>query len=86
MEEWWLHIEDKVFEVTYNELPPSVNRWLIPVVRKSGGRTYPQMVETQESKDFKKMFTAFLKREVEKQGNKTVTTNLNKSMQICIEV
>lgn len=48
-------------------MPPSVNRWLIPVVRKSGGRTYPQMVETQESKDFKKMFTSFLKREVDKQ-------------------
>ncbi|MBO1087211.1 RusA family crossover junction endodeoxyribonuclease [Enterococcus mundtii] len=53
--------------VSFDKLPPSVNNYLRPSVKERGGRHYVHMYETQEAKDFKKLFGEKLRREVKRQ-------------------
>ncbi|MGD2351944.1 MULTISPECIES: RusA family crossover junction endodeoxyribonuclease [Bacillus subtilis group] len=57
------------FIISYDDLPISVNQYIKPSARfnPKTGRTQIHMYETRESKDFKKRFQAYLKREVIKQ-------------------
>ncbi|WP_257132857.1 RusA family crossover junction endodeoxyribonuclease [Bacillus thuringiensis] len=55
------------FIIKYDELPLSVNNYLRPSAIVSGGKAIVHMYETRESKDWKKRFQAYLKREVVKQ-------------------
>lgn len=60
--------------INYDELPISVNQYLKPTSRISGGKPVAYMYESTQAKDFKKRFQAFLKRTVRDQGwdiNKT---------------
>jgi len=61
------------FIISFNQLPPSVNNYLRPSAKIVDGDTdnpkaMVHMYETKEAKDFKKIFGAYLKREVKKQG------------------
>ena len=58
----------KEFKIEFDELPVSVNKYLKPSAKIVGGRPMIHMYESKEAKDFKKRFTAYLKREVKKQG------------------
>ncbi len=55
------------FIISYDELPISVNNYLRPSAIIKGGKAFVHMYETQASKDWKKRFQAYLKREVKKQ-------------------
>ena len=60
--------------MSFNSLPPSVNKYLRPAVRNTGGRSYPYMYESREAKDFKKFFGDALKRKVKESGwDKSIT-------------
>ncbi|MED3440311.1 RusA family crossover junction endodeoxyribonuclease [Bacillus subtilis] len=61
--------------MSYDELPPSVNKYLRPSAKIVNGRAMVHMYETKEAKDFKKRFRAYLNREIRKQNwdyNKTI--------------
>lgn len=53
--------------INYDELPISVNQYLKPTSRMSGGKPVAHMYESREAKDFKKRFQAFLRRTVRDQ-------------------
>jgi Holliday junction resolvase RusA-like endonuclease len=56
------------FLINYDELPISVNNYLRPSAKIVKGKPIIHMYETKESKDWKKRFGAYLKREVKKQN------------------
>ena len=58
----------QIFRTSFDKLPPSVNRYLLPSVATRGGKSYVHMYESKEAKDFKKLFGEKLKREVKRQG------------------
>ncbi len=60
-------MQDNKLLINYDELPISVNQYLKPTSRISGGRPLAYMYESTEAKDFKKRFQAFLKRAVRDQ-------------------
>jgi Holliday junction resolvase RusA-like endonuclease len=63
------------FIINYDELPISVNNYLKPSAVVKGGKAFVHMYETKESKDWKKRFGAYLKREVRKQNwDKSITS------------
>lgn len=55
------------FIINYDELPISVNNYIKPSAKIVYGKALIHMYETKESKDWKKRFEAYLKREVTKQ-------------------
>jgi Holliday junction resolvase RusA-like endonuclease len=55
------------FEIKYDSTPISVNNYLKPSAVVKGGRAFVHLYETKESKDWKKRFIAYLKREIKKQ-------------------
>lgn len=64
------------FIISYDDLPISVNQYIRPSVTLKAGKPFIHMYETKESKDFKKRFQAYLKREVLKQKwDKSITAN-----------
>lgn len=56
------------FLINYDELPISVNNYLKPSARIVQGKPLAYLYETKESKDWKKRFGAYLKRETKKQN------------------
>lgn len=64
-----------IFHISYDTLPVSVNDYLKPSSRMQGNRRVHFMYESQEAKDFKKMFSSYLKREIRKQGWNIEDTN-----------
>ncbi|MGE6347869.1 RusA family crossover junction endodeoxyribonuclease [Bacillus mycoides] len=56
------------FEIIYDSNPISVNNYLRPSAVVKGGKAFVHMYETKESKDWKKRFIAYLKREMRKQN------------------
>ena len=64
------------FIISYDELPISVNNYIKPSAIVKGGKAFVHMYETQASKDWKKRFQAYLKREVKKQKwDKSITAD-----------
>ncbi|MGP0689804.1 RusA family crossover junction endodeoxyribonuclease [Priestia aryabhattai] len=55
------------FVMSYDELPISLNSYIRPSARIVNGKALVHMYETKESKDWKKRFQAYLKREVARQ-------------------
>lgn len=53
-----------VFEMSFNQLPVSVNKYLAPSIAFRGNKAYPYMRETTEAKRFKEHFGNALKRKV----------------------
>lgn len=63
------------FYIKYDELPLSVNQYLKPSARIVGGKPLAYLYESKESKDWKKRFVAYLKREAVKQKwDKSITS------------
>ena len=48
--------------IEFGGLPPSNNKYLIPTATIKGGKAYPSVYESRESKEFKRVFKAYLKR------------------------
>lgn len=47
--------------IKYDGLPPSNNKYLVPTCTIRGGKAFPSVYESKESKEFKKHFSNYLK-------------------------
>lgn len=48
--------------IEFGGLPPSNNKYLIPTATIKGGKAYPSVYESKESKEFKRVFKGYLTR------------------------
>lgn len=61
-------MNNKELLIKYDGLPPSNNKYLVPSCTIRGGKAFPSVYESKESKEFKRHFSGYLKQLVNNTG------------------